>query len=220
MPEFKPGDSVRVRDGLMSPHIDGWCIGGWQGMVLDVLRDYDGEETVVVELDSLTLRAMSPSYVYECWRSCIDCLVSELPPADIEPAVSRDTEEDLQNAAKVAKRVLGLLKNAEDGVPAGFYEAWADYLKRVLTFPFDAEIAECRVEHHFREGDGVQVRSIDSVDNRYGLIAEVWDGRDKFYFPLCSLAVTDEESANRAPAEDYRTWFGRYCQSGPYDSQR
>ena len=79
---FRPGDVVRVKDGSLSPEVTAQCSGGWQGRVREILHDYDGEETVVIELDSLTLRLMSPSYIYESWMSYEDCLTLELPPGD------------------------------------------------------------------------------------------------------------------------------------------
>ncbi|HUW66404.1 MAG TPA: calcium-binding protein [Spirochaetia bacterium] len=218
MAEFKPGDSVRIKEEVMSPDIEGQCIGGWQGRVLEVIRDFDGEVTVIIELDSETLREMSPFYIYECRLSFMDCLIIELPSENIEPAVSRDTEEDTMMAAGDVKLIMELLLNGDSLAPTEFYQVWTDYLTRILIFPFKAKVSKCQVEHHFQQGDSVNVRAIDSVDERYGLIAEVWDGRDKFYFPLCSLEVADKESPDYVPVEDYRTWFADYCESEPDDS--
>jgi len=119
--------------------------------------------------------------------------------------------------AEEIKRAVGLLAKAGQDVPAGFYQVWADYVYRIAGFPFGAEVCECLAEHPFREGDRVEVRGIDSADDYYGLIAEVWDGWDRFYFPLCALKAVDTEAQNQTAVADYREWFNRYGRYGPED---
>ena len=74
---------------------------------MDVLCDFTGDVPVVIELDSVPLRAMPPTYIYECWFSYLDCLVLELPPGNLEPAVHRDSEEAvLHHRACLGKMII------------------------------------------------------------------------------------------------------------------
>ena len=39
-PQLTPGDVVRVKDGVMDPDYDGYCIGGWSGEIIESIRSF------------------------------------------------------------------------------------------------------------------------------------------------------------------------------------
>jgi hypothetical protein len=86
-------------------------------------------------------------------------------------------------------------------------DAWEEYLDEHLSFPFEAEVHEHQERGPVRQGERVKVKSIYEADDFYGLIVEVRRGREKFWFPLCDLEVTDHLSQNYQPVKDYAIWF-------------
>jgi hypothetical protein len=53
----------------------------------------------------------------------------------------------------------------------------------------------------------VSVKRISLVDDFYGIIVELRQGRKKYDTPLCELAATNEQSPNAQLIQDYRVWF-------------
>lgn len=54
-PRLTLGDSVRVKDGVMDPDYDGYCIGGWSGEII-ALETWEQTPMALIEWDASTQR--------------------------------------------------------------------------------------------------------------------------------------------------------------------
>jgi preprotein translocase subunit YajC len=54
------GNSVRVKQGIMSPDMEDLSISGWEGRVFEIEDDL-----ITIELDSLTLSKMPEEYIID-----------------------------------------------------------------------------------------------------------------------------------------------------------
>jgi hypothetical protein len=105
------------------------------------------------------------------------------------------------------QRIQQVLADVDADDEMATLEAWEDYLEENLTFPFAAEIDEWQEIGPLQAGDRVKVTGIGLVDDLYGIIVDVRHERRKYAFPLCDLAVVDEDSPNHQIVADYRVWF-------------
>jgi len=46
---FKTRESVKVKEGIMCPDLEGLCIGGWQGRISEIVFDSEDETSVLME---------------------------------------------------------------------------------------------------------------------------------------------------------------------------
>lgn len=134
---------------------------------------------------------------------------------EVELASPRDTEIEAERMADTLEskfqwiggdaedqRIYKVIADTDDPD-----EAWHDYLKKMLVFPFEATVSEPQDKGPLRSGDTVQVLEIDDVNDLYGILVKVSQGRRRFIFPLCDLAATNKKSANYTPVRDYAVWF-------------
>lgn len=98
---LKVGDSVRVKNGVLDPDLS-IGIGGWQGRV----QELDGEETVHIMWDSVTLRQMGMSLVIRCENENLDWRVMTLDQSEVESATERDSEHDVAAAVREITREM------------------------------------------------------------------------------------------------------------------
>src|SRR6266540_711710 len=215
---LKIGDSVVVKPGVKDPDTGG-DISGWQGRVSD-FDEYEGEPTVMIVWDSVTLKNMPLSVVEFSEEKGLDWRVMGLSVNDVDLTSARDTEKDVEKAlAEIDQHMRWLGPDEEDKriqkVLDGIaphdttkqFRAWKKYLREKLKFPFEAEVHEYQDRGPLRAGDRVNVKGISLVDDHYGIIVELMVGRRRYDFPLCDLEVTDQQSANYQPVKDYAIWF-------------
>ena len=213
---LKAGDSVIVKPGTKDPDLGG-DISGWQGRITE-FSEYEGDPTVMIAWDSITLKEMPHSMIAHCEKEVLDWKVMGLDMADVEPASPRDSARDIKRAVEEIYKHSAWLHPDEEGeriqqVLTGMsgttrqLRAWEKHLERTLTFPFEAEVSEYQERGPVRTGDPVKVKSIFEADDHYGIIVEVRRGREKFWFPLCELKVTDRQSTNSRIVDDYGVWF-------------
>ena len=88
--EFEVGDAVIVKTGVADPDF-GTDIGGWQGCVKEV----DGDDTVFIAWDSITLRQMALDLIIRCENENLDWEVMTLSQTEVEKTTSRDSKEDV-----------------------------------------------------------------------------------------------------------------------------
>lgn len=216
---YRVGDCVRVKAGTKDPDF-GIDMEGWQGRVLGA--DTEAGETVVhIHWDSITLRNMPVSMIEQCKERGLDWAEMGLDAREVEPAKSRDTEQDVAKIKAELANEYGWSALGEEGkrirkVLAGVNQddimdalgAWEEHLEEKLTFPFEAEVTEFQERGPLRGGDKVIVAGISDVtDDLYGIIVDLKVGRRKYAFPLCDLEATDKKSANYQLVNDYATWF-------------
>lgn len=206
---LKIGDSVRVRNGVMCPDDDSLCIGGWQGRVFEI------EDVVGIRWDSITLKQLPHEYIKNSEEQGLGWTEMYLSMDEIEAVDPRDSNETAETvreemeavlswlgAGKEGDRILKVIAEGDDPI-----EAWDQYLKRTLTFPFDAKVSEPQDEGPFDYGDRMLVRSIGEADDHYGILVHVTCEGQHAIFPLCDLTVRDRNSPNHTPVNDYCIWF-------------
>ena len=210
MVRFKNGDSVKVKKNVMCPDDDSLCMGGWQGRIFEI------EETIGIRWDSITLKQLPLDYIRQSEKEGLGWTEMYLDADEIEPASPRDTEAEAEKVAEELeskfqwldsddeenRRIYKVIADAEEPD-----EAWNDYLTKLLVFPFEAEVSEPQDRGPLDCGDVVQVHEIEDVDDLYGILVKVSQGRRRFVFPLCDLNATDKKSPNYTPVKDYCVWF-------------
>ncbi len=137
---MKKGDSVKVKKGVMSPDYDDLKIEGWQGRIKEL--DYD---TVMIELDSITLDCLNKDYIIDSIVEGTDYSCINLDIDDVEPAKSRDTQNDTllkQNEinAKYSqdeeeKRISSILNSEDSSVNEDNKRIYFEYLSKSIQKP-------------------------------------------------------------------------------------
>jgi len=217
--QLKVGDSVVVKEGVKDPDTGG-SIGGYQGRVIDIGEDANGHTYVSVQWDSLTLKSIPLSSIEPMEEEGLDWAMFYLGIEDVEPAMERDTSAQVRRAIREianpvrwvhwgaeGRRIQQVLAGIDREDTMAALKAWEHDLMKKLTFPFDAVISEYQESGYLQAGDPLSVRHIRGVDEHYGLLVELRRGRESYDFPLCDLAVRDENSPNYQPAQDYSVWF-------------
>ena len=216
---IKIGDSVVVKDGMQCPDMESLSIAGWQGRVLDIFDGENDEVLVDIKLDSITLRALQGDYISESEEEGLDWTRMYLFISDVEPTQPRDTEKDVQLAigelsalyhwnclGEEGPRISNVLKGVDPDDTYACIKAWSKHLRKVLVFPFAAEIIEDDVGPFFI-GDRISVHHIDTVDDLYGVIVDVRAGSSRYACPLCNLEALDKKSPNYQNVRDYAVWY-------------
>jgi len=219
--KIKIGDSVVVKDGLMCPDMESLSIAGWQGRVLEISDEDEEGIFVEIEWDSITLRALPEDYIRDSEEKGLGWTRMCLLIDDVKLAKPRDTEDNVESVVEELSALHAWDSFGEQGVRIGnalkgvdpdddyaCMKAWNRYLKKVLVFPFDARISEDDAEEGpLKIGDRISVRSIDIVDDLYGVIVDVRFGHFKYAHPLCNIEVLDKKSPNYQNVYDYVVWF-------------
>lgn len=216
---FKVGNSVVVKAGITDPDLS-TDLGGWQGRISGMATDRGGRILISVRWDSITLRNMPKSVIEQCEKRGLDWAEIVLTAEKVELTNPRDTMSDVvgtvgELAAKYAWSYLGeqgerirqVLAEVDEDDEMAAWDAWARYLRKNLTFPFEAQVCEVQDEGPLQVGNRVTVGKIFAVDDLYGVIVRVMYGHRKYDFPLCDLDVIDEDSPNYQVVDDYCVWF-------------
>jgi len=143
---IKPGDSVKVKEGIMCPDQEDLCLGGWQGRVFEIEKDEDGSILIGIKWDSITLKNMPASFIDQSEEEGTDYATMYLAPEEVEPAAARDTEEDVEEAlAEISKkyswswlgeegrRINEVLAGVEEKDGGEAFDAWENHFR---CFPF------------------------------------------------------------------------------------
>lgn len=145
------GESVVVKPGVSDPD-PGRDIGGWQGRISGL---FEGEGTVVIHWDRLTLKRMPLAHIAWCEEESLDWLAMTLAAEEVVPATARDTEEEVVQARRIiefqtnwlclggeqSQRVQALVNQAEDkDDDYSVMQIWHTHLTKHLTCPFTATV--------------------------------------------------------------------------------
>lgn len=217
---LEKGDSVGVKPGVMCPDVEGLSLSGWQGRVFEVAQDPDGQTTIGIRWDSLTLAALPENYLVDCAEHGCEGVDMYLDADDVERAEPRDTEKDAGARAEVVRmkcfwlgegaqgrRILDVVGRIAPDDERKLFSAWHAHLKRGLTFPVAAQVYEPQERGPLNEGDKVQVVSFAGVEDTVGVLAKVRHGSREYIIPLCDLDVVSHQSPARPPVGDYRVCF-------------
>jgi hypothetical protein len=212
---FKLGDSVRFQDGQQDEE-SGTDIGGWQGRITEVDAQH---QMLLVELDSITLKSLPREYLEECEEEGLGWSEYYIESHSVGPAQPRDTKQDVEQTIAELSDSLGWVYLGEEGreinaILAGAsseyaqMKAWAKHMRKVLRFPFYAEVSEWQKPGSVLQvGQKVKVIGIADLDEWYGVLVKVKEDRQAYVFPLCDLEVTPDNSPNHDPVHLYAVWF-------------
>jgi Calcium binding len=213
---IKIGDSVIVKPSVQDPDF-GVSVGGWQGRISEVLED---GKLICIDWDSLTLKDIPDSMIESCEEDGMTWSQMYLYTTEVELATSRDTKEDVTQAmsqieaqhkwdhlGEEGRRIQQILAHVDPDDELAILEAWDVHLRKVLSFPFEAEVAESQGRSQFREGDQVIVQGIADIEDLYGILAEIKYKGEVYGFPLCDLKAKDTKSSNYGHVHLYDMWF-------------
>jgi hypothetical protein len=216
---LKIDDSVKVKKGTMCPDLKDLCIGGWQGRISEITEDENGNMFVCIQLDSITLKNMPDYFVEQSGEEGLDFTTMFLGIEEVELTEPINTKEDASEVFKriqkthfwnwlgeEGKRIQRVLGGIDEEDMIGALKEWEKYFEKTLTFPFDAKVLEYE-KGPLRSGDKVSVKKISLVDDHYGIIVELRQGRKKYDHPLNDLEVINRDPINYQPVKDYRVWF-------------
>jgi hypothetical protein len=213
---IKIGDSVIVKPSVQDPDF-GISVGGWQGRISEVLED---GKLICIDWDSLTLKDIPDSMIASCEEDGMTWSQMYLYTTEVELATSRDSEEDVtqtmsqieahhkwDHLGEEGRRIQQILAHVDPDDELAILEAWDVHLRKVLSFPFEAEVAESQERSQLREGDQVTVQGIADIDDLYGILAEIKYKGEVQAFPLCDLEAKDTKSSNQGHVHLYDVWF-------------
>lgn len=213
---IKMGDSVIVKSSVQDPDF-GISIGGWQGRISEVLDD---GKLVCIDWDSLTLKDIPGSMIESCEEDGMAWSQMRLETAEIELATCRDTEEDVtqtmsqieaqhkwDHLGEEGRQIQQILAHVDPDDEEAILESWDAHLRKVLCFPFEAEVIESQERGQFREGDQVIVQGLADIEDLYGILAEIKYKGEVYGFPLCDLEAKDTKSSNHGHVHLYDVWF-------------
>lgn len=228
--DYKMGDCVKVRKGVLDPDNNEYSIEGWQGRIIWESTSEQDEPIFLIKWDSLTLKNMDESFIIESTQENFEFAEMYLGINDVQYAKCRDKEQESDQVAKEIykkyvslqselrefnndeideqeQRIAAILNGINKGDEAE-EERWEEYLNNNLEFPFEAVIADRNEDTEILDnGDIVSVKKIEGIFDLYGIIVEIRKGRKKYHIPLCELEVSDKSSPNDIKVDDYNFWF-------------
>lgn len=96
--DFKVGNTVKVKEGIVCPDMQDLIIGGWQGRISEITKDDNGHLLIYIEWDSITLENMPDIFIEDSEENGLGFSSMSLLDNEIELAKSRDTKEDRDKA--------------------------------------------------------------------------------------------------------------------------
>lgn len=212
--KFQVGDSVKVISGTKDPDFE-IDIGGWQGHITEIENDH-----ICIDWDSDTLSLFPDKYISQCEEDGLDWERIYLEETDIELVAPRNTNNDLYKKREEiqlkhcwdyigdsGKRISRILEHVDPDDDQAISNAWENYLKESLSFPFNAKISDYQEKGPLHQGDKVKINGISGYEDLYGIIVKLRLCGKAYHFPLCGIDVSDDKSHNYKIIEDYNNWF-------------
>ncbi len=109
---------------------------------------------------------------------------------------------------EIEKIVKDVLNQSKTGKRKHIEDAWFDFLKENLEFPFDAEVQLYSYSEVFKDGDLVKVKDLDNMIDMYGMIMKVKFGRKTYFLPLVEMDLIDKKSKNYKIIQAFLEWSG------------
>jgi Calcium binding len=138
----------------------------------------------------VTLGQIPGASIERCQEDGLDWSLMVLPTHEVDLSEPRDTLADVERAKKELsiqwhssdaqdRRIQEVLAKADPGNDNEAFRSWYDYLSKVLTFPFSAEVVESE-SRPLQPGDQIKVLGIRGVEDPYGILVDVRTGHRKF----------------------------------------
>jgi hypothetical protein len=219
--ELKIGNSVKVKAGVLEPDTEQFEIGGWQGRIIEIDTTSTDEGTLVsIEWDVETLKLLPADYIIQSEIEGLGWEMMVLFEADIEKAEARDNVPDIKkmqdelaekyywsSLGEDGLRIAAVLEGTDRNDELKCFKVWHKNLDSGLIFPIRAVVSESEENEMINEGSEIEISSLSSVDERFGILAAIKLSEINYKFPLCDLDVTDKRSANYQFVKDYTVWF-------------
>lgn len=212
----KLGACVRVRPGVKDPDYESFSMEGWQGIVIEYIKNDPGEleedeewvheESVHIRWDSVTLAEMPPKMIEECLDDGLDFETICLSIEDVEPAEPRDKPGDAEARAAALRdeniKYPCILTGAEDF-------SWEEpYLFGSFSQKEYNELKKRRPSYT----DRYNLKSLEGIDDLRGILVKVKRIGDKksFILPLWDLKTAERKDPNHQLIDDYSYWMSNY----------
>jgi len=219
--KLKTGQSVKVKKGILCPDDPEFDLSGWQGKIIDIDEDENGETIIDIAWDSITLKEMSEEYIVKCEADGLDWASMYLFPSDVELVNERDSKKDtdkirneLENrfgwigVGEEGKRIQAVVNSAKNSSDCEIMKTWGNYLEKHMKFHFESVVEEYQGKLPIRQGEKLKIFSVKLVDDHYGVIVSCKSEQSRFDIPLADIAAAvDENSDNAHHIHDYRVWF-------------
>ncbi|MBN1900864.1 hypothetical protein JW926_06000 [Candidatus Sumerlaeota bacterium] len=235
---FKIGESVVINKGLVDP-LSGCDIKGWQGRIFNIGENDKGEIMLEIVWDSVTLKNMPFSFIEEYDARDWDWGRMNMQEMNVEPAKSRDTEDDVWDMREkaifpdISEEFGEEVKGLRDALaPLGIDDdrkalrAWWNKCRKEMLFPFEAriifspdeeddeeeggeEIVKIGEQMDFKEGDIVEVTHLSDLDDLMGIIIGLKSQGERYAYALSDLEPTDPDSPNYQIIREYGEWFNK-----------
>ena len=152
---FKVGDAVKVKEGVNDPDF-GTDLSGWQGRISEIDVEAEDESPVLlIEWDSQTLEEMPQEAIQRSEREELDWTLMYLWAEELIPAEPREEQLDRleviwrlsrpflwEQMGEQGQRIQAVLEGISNEDELAQIQAWENYLREQLTFPFEAEFME------------------------------------------------------------------------------
>ena len=218
---FKTGDSVVVKEGVIEPDLEDFELSGWEGRVSEIDTETDQENNLItIEWDSITLTQIPLSYIENSeingfgWSNMI------LYEKDLEKSIPRDNIETTKKVLdeltdkyrytsleEQGKRISKILYGVDFDDDFESFQKWQGYLNENLTFPIETIVVESQGGLMLQNEDKLLIKSLDKIVDTYGIMTSFRRSRNKYWFPLCNLEVIDKVSTNYQFIKDYCLWY-------------
>jgi hypothetical protein len=167
--------------------------------LIDVIYD-----TGCIQLQEVKKKAELNEFV-EIIKKANPALEIEYIKTDKSKILDINTKRQEKRYQEQERRVQVFIASLETDEEDEILKAWEEQLKTNLEFPFEAEILD--KPSPLQVGKTVKVTGLDGSEDLYGIIAEIKDGRKKYWIPLCELEPVDKDSENYQIIDDYCFWF-------------
>ena len=216
---FKVGDQVRVKHGIMDVEHPDMPMGGWAGTISEVHKN----AMYTVRWSRETLDAIHPIFKKRCERDGMVLEEYSLDDDDLEP--DDGSPLDIKHPREIKTKplspkdqddrirmVLGLTSNDPlADVDSATLEQYHAHLLEQLSFPFDAEFTSETGPFSSRT---IQVKVIGlgdpedeaMIDDMYGILCKAKHDRRSFDLPLDRMELK-KNNPQRKLIKDYSYWF-------------
>lgn len=234
---MKIGDSVKVKQGIISSDYDDLIIEGWQGRIIEI-----NDDIITMELDSMTLSELPKDYIIDSLVEDVEYTLISLKISDVEIVEPRDKPNDVlkkQNEIGLRYsldeeeiRISAILDPIDNSVNEETLQKYYEYLKSnvntscILTGMEDFEWEEPYVIGGWSESEYEKKKLtnpsytdefkllgfIEGIEDWKGIKVKVERLSDKIIFnlPLWDLEVVDEDSPDFLLISDYSSWMTNY----------
>jgi tetratricopeptide (TPR) repeat protein len=216
---LKIGDTVQVHAGVKDPDY-GTDLAGWQGEVIDLDEDEQGNTLVLIQWDSQTLENMPDEEIEKSEEDGLNWTEMYLSEDEVSRAQRRDTPRQRQasqekRAAQFPWAYLGeqgrhiqaVLQGMDPEDEWATFQAWDAHLRQHMQLPFTAEIGESVEVNWLEVGDRVKVVAFEALDETWGVQVRVAKRKQETILALYDLDFVAGKSSNEELLDDYLTWY-------------